>query len=289
MTDMNLEGAAEELVIARNEGRLVVNIPLDAIESDHMVRDRVALNEEDMATLEASILTRGQQTPIEVIEIAPGRYGLISGWRRLSAIRSLAQRDQGPSSVLALIRNPETAADAYISMVEENEIRVGLSYFERANIVARTVREGIFRTEKEALNELFASASRAKRSKIKSFLPIVEAIGAWVRHPTSLTERIGLSVSARLQIDPAWGKALSESLRKSRPASVEDETALIVNALKEGEDNQENDNKTSEFDIEHPNLKIKVKRSKGTMQLSGPDVTDDLLDAVQKFIQNWNG
>ena len=50
-------------------------------------------------------------------------------------------------------------------MVEENEIRVGLSYYERARIVAKAVAQGVFETEKQALQRLFHTASRPKRSK----------------------------------------------------------------------------------------------------------------------------
>ena len=83
---------------ARAEGRLVQRLPLDAVEIDYLVRDRLGIDVEEMAALVESIRLHGQRTPIEVTEIAPGsvsgnvsgRFGLISGWRRLTALRQLA-------------------------------------------------------------------------------------------------------------------------------------------------------------------------------------------------------
>ncbi|MFG6604752.1 MULTISPECIES: ParB/RepB/Spo0J family partition protein [unclassified Sulfitobacter] len=286
-TTAALETVAGEMQAAREEGRLVQKIPLDAVDAAHMIRDRITIDPEEMATLEASLLARGQQTPIEVVETTPGRYGLISGWRRISALGSLAQRGEGPGNVLALIRKPDTASDAYIAMVEENEIRVGLSYFERASIVAGSVREGVFRNEKEALNSLFAAASRAKRSKIKSFLPVVETLGAYIRHPSALTERLGLAVSTRLQAEPDWGKRLYDRLRKADPATPEDEAALIQKALEGGSYSKKVGQGAAKPAPTIPASPITVSRSKGTLRLSGPAVTDDLMDAIEALVRDW--
>ena len=222
-----LSEVSAALEAARSEGRLVQSLPLDAIDAGHLVRDRLtsAIAEDEMQTLMTSLRQRGQQTPIEVMETEPGRYGLISGWRRLSALRRL-QTETGEAqfgTVLALVRRPETAAEAYVAMVEENEIRVGLSYFERAQIVLRAVQEKVYTTEKQALNGLFGSASRAKRSKIKSFLPLVQDLGGRLNFPTAIGERLGLKLSARLAEKgfPAWAAyALSQADRPTSDAEL---------------------------------------------------------------------
>lgn len=288
-TTSALEAVAGELQAAREEGRLVQKLPLEAVEAAHMIRDRITIDPEEMATLEASLLARGQQTPIEVVEISPGRYGLISGWRRLSALRNLAERGEGQGNVLALVRRPDAASDAYIAMVEENEIRVGLSYFERASIVAGAVREGVFRNEKEALNSLFAAASRAKRSKIKSFLPVVKILGPWIRHPAALTERLGLAVSNRLQSDPDWGKRLYDRLRKTNCPTPEEEVSLIQRALDSRAEPKKAHQKQPK-PLAQPSVSaITVNRSKGALHLSGPAVTEDLMDAIEELIRDWKG
>lgn len=229
-----LSEVSAELQAARQEGRLVQALPLDSVDEGHLVRDRLlgSVAEDEMQILMTSLRARGQQSPIEVTQTQNGQYGLISGWRRLTVLRRLYAEtgDERFARVHALIRTPDTAQAAYVAMVEENEIRVGLSYFERARIVARAVEGGICRTEKEALNTLFGSASRAKRSKIKSFIPIVSCLGDALSFPTAIGERLGLELAARLN-DTAFASRLRGRLRKAAPESPEAETALLQRVL----------------------------------------------------------
>lgn len=157
--------------------------------------------------------------PIEVSDLGGGRYGLISGWRRVQALRRLAEGQDGSQfgTVLALLRRPKDAPEAYVAMVEENEVRQGLSYYERARIAARAVDLGVFGTEKQALQQLFSAASRARRSKIGSFLTIVRVLDDALRFPAAIPERLGLALAKRLEADPDGGRALAHAL-KSDPA-----------------------------------------------------------------------
>lgn len=227
-----LNELSDSLARARDEGRMVVQIPLDQIETDHLVRDRVVVEEDAMQTLMTSLRSRGQQAPIEVVQLAPDRYGLISGWRRCKALAALAAEinDLAPT-VLALLRRPDEAAGAYLAMVEENEIRVDLSYFERARIVAKAVEEGVFASERSALQELFHAASRAKRSKIGSFLPVVRALDGVLRFPHTLSERLGLSLAQVLTEDPGFSDELRRRMSAADVQSGEEETALLARAL----------------------------------------------------------
>ena len=54
-----LERVAGELSAAKAEGRMVMKLPLEAVAADHLVRDRVILEDAEMAALEASIAARG--------------------------------------------------------------------------------------------------------------------------------------------------------------------------------------------------------------------------------------
>lgn len=284
-----LETVAGEMQAARKEGRLVQKIPLEAVDAGHMVRDRVVIDADDMAALEASLKARGQQAPIEVVETGQGQYGLISGWRRITALRALARRKEAPATVLALVRRPETTSDAYVAMVEENEIRVGLSYFERASIVSRAVQEGVFRDEAEALKKLFASASRAKRSKIKSFLPVVETLGPRICYPSALTERLGLALSGRIQSDADWGRRLYDRLRKADPGTPEAETALLQKALNSKLETQNGPKAATAPAAKPAQPPVKISRTKGALRLSGKGVTEELLDAVEALVRDWKG
>ena len=97
-----LDDLADELRRHRESGRMVVELPLDQIEAAHLTRDRIHMDAEDMGALKASLASRGQQTPIEVVALPGGRYGLISGARRLAALRELAVGQDGPGTALAL-------------------------------------------------------------------------------------------------------------------------------------------------------------------------------------------
>jgi len=226
---------AGELARARDEGRLVQRLPLAAVEPGWLVRDRLAIDEAELGELAGSLRARGQQTPVEVAEIAPGRYGLISGWRRWTALQRLhAETGEARfATILALVRRPDDAADAYLAMVEENEIRAGLSYYERARIVARAAELGIFASEAAALRALFAQASRARRSKIAAFLPIVAALDGRLAFPAAIPERLGLALAKALSEDPGFGPRLAERLRKAAPADAEAERALLQRALRD--------------------------------------------------------
>lgn len=194
---------SDEIARARAEGRLVQDIPLEDIDAGHLARDRVSAEEGDLAALAASIAARGQQMPIEVVDKGVSnkpRYGLISGWRRLTALRRLAQDEpEDFPTIRAVLRRPESAADAYLSMVEENELRVGLSYYERAQVAARATELGVFDSHSSALIGLFPTASKAKRSKINSFIRVVEELGASLRFPEGIPERLGLQLSKGLE------------------------------------------------------------------------------------------
>jgi ParB family transcriptional regulator, chromosome partitioning protein len=202
---------AHALEDARASGRLVIDLALDQVVPDHLTRDRLPVEDEEMAALRESIRAHGQRTPIEVTPLAPRGasdgsrgalpYGLISGWRRLAAIRALHAETGEPrfATVQALVRRPETAADAYVAMVEENEIRVGLSQYERARVAAIAAARGVFADEEAALRALFATASRPKRSRIRAFLGLFHALEGHLRFPAHLPERLGLRLAAALR------------------------------------------------------------------------------------------
>jgi ParB-like chromosome segregation protein Spo0J len=226
-----LDEMAETLRAAREGGRMVLALPLEAVDTGYLVRDRIAMDSEDMAALMASLRQRGQQAPIEAVALPDGRYGLISGWRRLQALMRLRDEtgDQVTfGTVLALLRRPEHAAEAYQAMVEENEIRVGLSFYERARIAVKTVENGVYDSEKAALLDLFRNASRARRSKIRSFIGIVRALDGGLRFPEALGERAGLVLAKALDGDAALAGRVRAALVLTPPDDAAAEQALCL-------------------------------------------------------------
>lgn len=232
-----LQEVSAELAAARADGRMVLRLPLAQVDPGWLVRDRLRADagpdDPDMQALLDSLRQYGQRTPIEVVETAPGRYGLISGWRRLTALRRLLDETGAArfAEVLALLRRPDSAGDAYVAMVEENEIRLGLSYYERARIAARAVETGVFETEKSALRRLFGSASRARRSKIGSFLTIHHQLGALLRFPEAVPERLGLALARALESDPGCAGRIAARLQRHPPGHAEAELALLRTEL----------------------------------------------------------
>lgn len=220
---------------ARDEGRLIETLALDAIEAGYLVRDRLlAPMDEDMQALLESLRARGQQTPVDVVDMGGGRYGLISGLRRLTALTRLFSETGDPrfGRIRARIVVPGDAAEAYRAMVEENEIRAGLSLYERARIVAKAVEAGVFPDSRDALLTLYAAASRAKRSKIKSALAVVEALDGALRFPTAHGERLLLDLSRALEGDAGLADRLRGLLEAAPADTPEAEQARLTEALR---------------------------------------------------------
>lgn len=285
-TNAALAEVTAELQSARAEGRMVQSLQVDQIESSFLVRDRLVADDEDMAALRASLSARGQQTPIEVVATGQGGYGLISGWRRLTALTQLYKEtsDARFNSVLALVRRPVDAADAYVAMVEENEIRVGLSYFERARIVSRSVEEGVYVDTKSALNGLFGNGSRAKRSKIKSFLPVVEQIGPYLSYPAAIGERLGLALSQKLQADEAFKSDVVEALNKLGTApTLEAEQDILTAALKAPEAPKVVKQAGSKREELSPGLWL--ERSAKTITIGGAELTPEIEERIRAALK----
>ena len=212
------EAEAARLQAAEERGLLITEILLDRIDEGAMIRDRLAMDEVQMEELRASIAAHGLRLPIEVFELETTegqepRYGLLSGYRRLQAVRTLFDltRAEEHSRIRALIRPRVEADAAFVAMVEENEVREELSPFERGRIAVIAANQGAFANTEDAVNKLFATGSKAKRSKVRSFALIFEELGDMLRFPEVLTERRGLRLATALRdgAEPQLRQALS--------------------------------------------------------------------------------
>ncbi|MBP0484490.1 hypothetical protein [Sagittula salina] len=230
-----VEEMAETLRRAREGGRMVIAVPLEEVQTDYLVRDRVGVPTEEQGALMDSIARRGQQTPVELVDLgedAHPRYGLISGWRRVMALKEL-HRERGEADadrfaeVLGLLRRPAEQAQSYLAMIEENEIRVGLSYFERARIALKAVEQGAFEDEGAALSALYESASKAKRSKIRSFMALVRDLDGILRFPATIGERLGLQLAQALEAEAELPDRLRAAIEAGEPNDPEAEQSLI--------------------------------------------------------------
>ncbi|WP_168798082.1 ParB/RepB/Spo0J family partition protein [Pacificoceanicola onchidii] len=289
-----IEAMASELAEARESGRMILRIPVDQIDMGHLVRDRTAVNEEDMEALTTSLQKRGQQTPIEVTPLGDGRYGLISGWRRCKAIARLRDWEVGDGMVLALERRPEGAAEAYQAMVEENEIRADLSYFERARIVAVAVNQGVFETKRAALQGLFGTASRPKRSKIGSFITVVEHLDGHLKFPEAIGERLGLRLSRQLESYEDKAQHLRGDLVMERFETSEDELAFLTawvsgcEAEEAGEQSLTRPKKPKPppplETRPRPDMRLRYHAKDNRLEISGAGLTDALREELAAWL-----
>lgn len=220
---------AESWRRAVEEGRVVERLPTGQVIVEHLVRDRLSSTQEDLDELKLSIRMNGVRTPIEVTRIEGG-WGLISGWRRLTALLALqAEGLEGFDTVPAIIRSPRDAGAAYAAMVEENEVRAQLTPYERGRIAVVAAGQGAFRDIEGAVAGLYASASKAKRSKIRSFVVVHEELGDLLTFPTELSEKMGLRLAAAIK--DGFGDALRAALATGQGTDPATEVALLERVL----------------------------------------------------------
>lgn len=280
-----LDEVSTELTTARREGRFILRLPLDAVDQAHLVRDRIEMDADDMDSLQSSLRARGQQTPIEVVDLGAGRYGLISGWRRLTALRQLAEETGDEARfghVQALVRSPDTAADAYLAMVEENEIRAGLSFYERARIAVQAVRLGVHSDTAQAVQSLFSAARAPKRSKILSFVTLVEALDDRLRFPFAIPEKLGLPLVGALRADPGFRRKLTEALRKADPQTPEAERIVLEQCLKPAPEAEKPAPPDPAGEEISPG--IALARRGQRLTLSGPGITEALAEDLREWL-----
>lgn len=234
---------AERLKTAEAGGLLISEIPIDQINVENMIRDRAVVGRAELDELKMSIDVNGLRLPIEVVAEEDGSYALVSGYRRLLAHRELAaQYEPDPDdaeaggnhdykTIKAIVRSERDAAASFIAMVEENEIRENLSHYERGRIAVLAARENAFKSTDDAIKALFFSASKAKRSKIKSFAEIFEAFGDLLSFAEEITERRGLRLVAALRLGAE--ERLRDALSRIAPRHFEDEWEAMLPILEE--------------------------------------------------------
>ncbi|WP_226782412.1 ParB/RepB/Spo0J family partition protein [Oceaniglobus trochenteri] len=226
---------ADRLRNAEARGLVMAEIPLDEIAPDILVRDRTVMDKAELDELKSSIATSGLRLPIEIYPLPEGegnrRFGLLSGYRRLLAVRELLATtgDETYRTIRALVRDPQDTSHAMVSMVEENEVRAALSQFERGRIAAISAKQGAFDSTEAAVNALFAQASKAKRSKVRSFALIFEELGDMLSFPEALTEKQGLRLATALR-DGAEPQ-LRAALAAGAAEGPQEEWALLEAAL----------------------------------------------------------
>ncbi|MEA5163356.1 ParB N-terminal domain-containing protein [Cereibacter johrii] len=227
---------AREFRAARDEGRVLVRLPVGEIEVDQLPRDRLDLEgiaeSDEMEELKASIRERGQREPIEVYLSSSGRYQLKKGWRRLTALRQLhaeSQEDRFACAIARVTTPDADRADLYVDMVEENVIRQDLSFAEMAQIalaLAADPQAGVGDAD-AAVARLYRSLHKVKRSYIRSFVALMTAVGEDLPFPKGVPRDLGVDVARKL----GDGLEIPRS-RLAACTSVEEQNDLLRGLVK---------------------------------------------------------
>lgn len=309
-----LAEVSAEFEAARDDGRVIDLLPLSAVDDGYLVRDRMVQDEEDLAALMDSIRARGQQTPVEVIRLPTpvngATHGLISGWRRLTALRRLCSEtgDDRFATVRARVVSPDTAQAAYVAMVEENEIRVNLSFYERARIAVQAMREGVYPTQRAALQGLFGTTTRSRRSKIGTFIALVEAFDGDLAHPTAISEKLGLALAREILRNPDFVSKVRNRLASAPERTAAEEMRLLALAVEEqrpaapgdaveprpqapagkaGKPEPQPGRVSPSPTIREyaaPGVSVSFHPGKGRIELTGPAVDEALLAALKDWL-----
>ncbi len=282
-TQAALEELASELRQARESGRMVLDLPLSSVKATHLQRDRMHMDPEDMASLKASIRDRGQQMPIEVVALPDGRYGLVAGARRLAALTALQAETGGDrfAAVKALLRPFEAAPEAYLAMVEENEIRADLSFYERGRLAHEAARLGVFDSPAAAVRMLFQHAPAPKRSKILSFVVLHQALGQALRFPEAIPEKLGLALVKAIEADPGLAARIAEDLEGVQTAV--EERAVLDRALAKWPGNAVQDGDAIDQDMGQG---IRIRGCVGRITLTGRGVTEELIADLAAWLES---
>ncbi len=187
----------------------IQHVPTAEIDDTALPRDRSVIDPAALDELAASILTRGLRLPVELYATETG-YALVSGYRRLMAVRRLeARHGDRFATIPALVRPAESLIDGFARVVEENDIRQGLTPWDRGRtlIVARDSGAG---TLDAAMAKLYPHADRRKRSRLRILAEVVDAMDGWLETPELWSENRLLRLGAVLRA--GWDKLLYAAL-----------------------------------------------------------------------------
>ena len=245
------------------------HIPLDQIDEAALPRDRTTVDPTALSDLSLSIAAHGLRMPIEVFA-ANGdtghAYGLISGFRRLTA-----HRDLGLPTIPAFLRTPADGATAMAAMIEENEIRADITPWERAHILLTAIDAGLFPTLDDALPRLFPTYDRFRQNRLRATAEVVQHFGDHtLTDPHTLSQRQLTRIATNLRA--GMGDTMLVALQESSDTSPAVQWSLLSAIMDD-----------AEAEAKGPKLKYKTGRPRYHAR-----VQDDLTVRREKTKDGWN-
>lgn len=227
------DALAQEHVRLKRAGLITDLIPLDAIETRKLIRDRKPGPDFELAELVASIREIGLSNPIRIEPAGEGRYELIQGWRRLSAYRALLEEtgdaDTWGRIPAGIAARGDELEQLYRRMVDENLVRKDISFAEMAQLALHYAMDPMTEENdpEKAVAILFKSAGYQKRSYIRSFIRLVEALGETLMYLSEVPRALGLALSQKLEDVPGLAAAIRAELKDWDTRSIKDELDLL--------------------------------------------------------------
>jgi ParB family transcriptional regulator, chromosome partitioning protein len=227
------DALAHEHVRLKRLGLVVDMVPLDRIEMQKLVRDRKKGPDFELAELKASIADLGLSNPVRLEARPDGRYELIQGYRRLSAFRELlaetGDADRYGAIPAAVSQPGDDLESLYRKMVDENLVRKDISFAEMAMLALDYARDPgtAVRDPDKAVAVLFRSARYQKRSYIRTFMTVVERLGADLLYPQDIPRALGLALARRLEEVEGLATMIRSELKGWDNRSVLDELGVL--------------------------------------------------------------
>lgn len=228
------DALAHEHVRLKKAGLITDLIPLDAIRTDKLSRDRVEGRDAEIDELKQSIRDIGLSNPIRV-EVVGEHYELIQGFRRFTAYRELFEEtgDAGFARIPAGINaKGEDMLRLYRRMVDENLVRRGVSFGEMAQLaIAYRNQDPNVEGYERAVEMLYASAGRQKRNYIKHFVRLMVLVGDDLHHVDALPRATGLALAKRLEDNGDEQARLRQMLAVAPKRDAAEEQGILASYL----------------------------------------------------------
>ncbi len=270
------DALAQEHVRLKRAGLIVDLIPLDAIDTHKLIRDRAPAADFELAELVASIRDIGLSNPIRVEPGRDGRYELIQGWRRLTAYRKLLE-DTGDSDAWGRIpagiaARGDALEQLYRRMVDENMVRKDISFAEMAQLALHYAMDPhtAEHDPDRAVAFLFKSAGYQKRSYIRNFIPLVQALGEVLIYPQEIPRALGLSLAQRLAEMPGLAAAIAAELKDWDTRSIKDELDVLRRFAGQGQGQGADPSEDPPVPGKPPRPTLPGGRAKTTFQIHRP-------------------
>ncbi len=265
------DALAQEHVRLKRAGLITDMIPLDAIDTHKLIRDRAPGADHELAELVASIREIGLSNPIRVEPKGDGRYELIQGWRRLTAYRQLLEETGDPETWGRIPAGISARGDElerlYRRMVDENLVRKDISFAEMAQLAVHYAMDPLTEENdpEKAVAILFRSAGYQKRSYIRNFIRLVEALGDTLLYPQEIPRALGLALSQRLDEVEGLAAAIRTELKDWDSRSIKDELDVLRRYAGQGADDA-----TPTVAPKRPSGPASSGKAKTTFQLARP-------------------